>query len=229
VRGEFLHLADIFDLFQSPDLLEHLVLEDQKLASVILKRQQLQERRKRSIIQTAATLEKKRLKGGVGGLGRGSNPLDSFFPFDPYLLRRSYPYIEPYYRNWEGSAQVEDLTTSLLDDDNDEDIMLTDARNNEHISDDEDGSDSEDGESNEDTDDDDDDDNDEDSDQDDGEHMPLSLDTTADGSVMMHKPMSYTSTSSSLQNNNDKMATQRELWENELKRSRAASIGSGSW
>ncbi|CAM9149975.1 unnamed protein product, partial [Hapterophycus canaliculatus] len=29
----------------------------------------------------------------AGGLGRGSNPLDSFFPFDPYLLRRSHAYI----------------------------------------------------------------------------------------------------------------------------------------
>jgi RNA polymerase I-specific transcription initiation factor RRN3 len=39
--------------------------------------------RRSTIISTAATQEKKRLDGGVGGLGRGSNPLDSFFPFDP--------------------------------------------------------------------------------------------------------------------------------------------------
>jgi len=58
-------------------------------------------RRRRNIISTAATQEKKRLLGGVGGLGRGSNPLDSFFPFDPYLLQTSYEFVHPYYRNWE--------------------------------------------------------------------------------------------------------------------------------
>jgi len=34
-------------------------------------------------------------------LGRGSNPLNSFFPFDPYLLQKSYTHVHPYYRNWE--------------------------------------------------------------------------------------------------------------------------------
>ena len=37
----------------------------------------------------------------MGGLGRGSNPLNSFFPFDPYLLQMSYCQVRPYYRNWE--------------------------------------------------------------------------------------------------------------------------------
>ncbi|CAM9260739.1 unnamed protein product [Scytosiphon promiscuus] len=36
----------------------------------------------------------------AGGLGRGSNPLDSFFPFDPYLLRRSHAYIDSLYNTW---------------------------------------------------------------------------------------------------------------------------------
>ncbi|CAM9755659.1 unnamed protein product [Ectocarpus fasciculatus] len=36
----------------------------------------------------------------AGGLGRGSNPLDSFFPFDPYLLRRSHVYIDEMYNTW---------------------------------------------------------------------------------------------------------------------------------
>ena len=58
-------------------------------------------RRRSIVISTAATQEKKRLDGGVGGLGRGSNPLNSFFPFDPYLLQKSYGYVHPYYRNWE--------------------------------------------------------------------------------------------------------------------------------
>ncbi|KAK8798826.1 hypothetical protein WA158_007910 [Blastocystis sp. Blastoise] len=34
-------------------------------------------------------------------LGSGSNPLDSFFPFDPYLLRDSYVYIKDIYISWE--------------------------------------------------------------------------------------------------------------------------------
>ncbi|CAN0477912.1 unnamed protein product, partial [Laminaria digitata] len=36
-----------------------------------------------------------------GGLGRGSNPLDSFFPFDPYLLRRSHAYVDTIYNTWQ--------------------------------------------------------------------------------------------------------------------------------
>ena len=58
-------------------------------------------RRRSSVIKTAATQEKKRLDGGVGGLGKGSNPLDSYFPFDPYLLKCSHKYVESYYRNWD--------------------------------------------------------------------------------------------------------------------------------
>ena len=38
----------------------------------------------------------------AGGLGTGSNPLDSFFPFDPYLLRNSSVYINDLYRGWRG-------------------------------------------------------------------------------------------------------------------------------
>ena len=57
--------------------------------------------RRSTLISTAAMQEKKRLDGGVGGLGRGSNPLDSFFPFDPYLLQKSYEHVHPYFRNWE--------------------------------------------------------------------------------------------------------------------------------
>jgi len=64
-----------------------------------------------SPIVTAATMERKRQKGGVGGLGKGSNPLDSFFPFDPYLLRLSYPIIGQWYLGWAGSA-CKDLDAS---------------------------------------------------------------------------------------------------------------------
>lgn len=40
-------------------------------------------------------------EGGTGGMGGGDNPLDSFFPFDPYLLYRSSKYIQPIYVKWD--------------------------------------------------------------------------------------------------------------------------------
>jgi len=126
VRMEFLYLAEDFDLFLVPDpvssgdsidgmprdreeaytLLEQLwKTSSSKVKHTPTKTKskaaKTKKRRRSSIITTAATKEKKRQDGGVGGLGRGSNPLDSFFPFDPYLLHRSYEYVHPYYRNWE--------------------------------------------------------------------------------------------------------------------------------
>jgi RNA polymerase I specific transcription initiation factor RRN3 len=38
----------------------------------------------------------------AGGLGAGGNPLDAYFPFDPYLLRRSHVYITSMYNYWSG-------------------------------------------------------------------------------------------------------------------------------
>lgn len=96
VRVEFLKLADVFKLIS--DDLRHSIMEDRAAASTQPKR------KRKSVISTPATLEKERLKGGVGGLGQGSNPLDSFFPFDPYLLRQSHVFVEPYYRHWQDCA-----------------------------------------------------------------------------------------------------------------------------
>jgi len=108
VRGEFLLLADGFNLIESK-LLDRLIADDRKMATSFEKIDANMKGRKRpTTIQTAVTLEKRRLNGGVGGLGRGSNPLESFFPFDPYLLRKSYPFVENFYRNWEGSAVPSD-------------------------------------------------------------------------------------------------------------------------
>lgn len=96
VREEFLNIAKAFILLDD-GLLDQLTAEhNQKISQISSKR-----KKKAAIIMTGAkTLESARRTGGVGGLGRGSNPLDSFFPFDPYLLRRSHPFIQPYYRNW---------------------------------------------------------------------------------------------------------------------------------
>ncbi|KAM8824991.1 RNA polymerase I-specific transcription initiation factor RRN3 isoform 1-T1 [Synchiropus picturatus] len=48
--------------------------------------------------------------GGDGG-ATNTNPLDCFFPFDTYLLKRSGPLIEPLYQPWEELADMEMLAT----------------------------------------------------------------------------------------------------------------------
>jgi len=139
VRGEFLLLSDRFDLIEG-ETLNRLIIEDRKMASN--PQHNVLVTKKASSIRTAATLEKKRMTGGVGGLGRGSNPLDSFFPFDPYLLRRSYSFVDPYYRHWTGSLNEDDLEhdsdhegptnfvddeVSIGDEDDDDDIASDDS------------------------------------------------------------------------------------------------------
>lgn len=96
VRGEFLHVASVLDLLE-PALLQSLSQEDKTLSTGSKR-----PKKSRSIL-TPALMAKKRVKEGVGGLGRGSNPLNSFFPFDPYLLRQSNIFIESYYQHWDGS------------------------------------------------------------------------------------------------------------------------------
>lgn len=111
VRLEFMELAANYKLLS--EALRNAILNGPAQKTVALKR-----KRKSSAICTPATVEKERLKGGVGGLGRGSNPLDSFFPFDPYLLRQSHDFIEPLYRHWDESA-VANLPSVGEDDDKD--------------------------------------------------------------------------------------------------------------
>ena len=116
VRVEFLHVAEDLDLFvertddgssESKDEEAKQFLQllwstnNQGKSSGEKSKMVTPKRRRSSVIKTAATQEKKRLDGGVGGLGKGSNPLDSYFPFDPYLLKSSHKYVEPYYRNWD--------------------------------------------------------------------------------------------------------------------------------
>ena len=119
VRAEFLNLAEDLNLFcddcvdaggarqdGATKFLEQLrsnTEQDKQKKTDLSKKLKstIRKSRRSTIISTAATQEKKRLDGGVGGLGRGSNPLDSFFPFDPYLLQNSYENVHPYFRNWE--------------------------------------------------------------------------------------------------------------------------------
>eukprot|EP00980_Cylindrotheca_fusiformis_P008890 scaffold1900_cov123-Cylindrotheca_fusiformis.AAC.16 len=101
VRSEFLHIAHAFDLIDNSKL-DKLVEDAKRLSTGRVNK------RAASRISTVATLSIRRQKGGVGGLGRGSNPLKSFFPFDPLLLRRSHESIEPFYRHWQGPVEEED-------------------------------------------------------------------------------------------------------------------------
>jgi RNA polymerase I-specific transcription initiation factor RRN3 len=119
VRVEFLHIADIYDLLDAK-LLRQISTEQDRQSSGPRKA------KKSSQILTPATLEVARVKGGVGGLGRGSNPLDSFFPFDPYLLRRSHEYIEPFYRQW-GEDDDEDDSVDMQEDDEEQNSQATDV------------------------------------------------------------------------------------------------------
>lgn len=135
VREEFLGIAKDFVLLDD-SLLDRLKAEHNKKTSLTVRRT----KKKAALIMPSATLESARRKGGVGGLGRGSNPLDSFFPFDPYLLRRSHPFIEPFYRNW---GDQDDANVDMVQED--EEVQLDDVL---LPSDEENGSSSDDGSSN---------------------------------------------------------------------------------
>lgn len=52
-----------------------------------------------------------RSSAGGDSVTTNTNPLDSFFPFDPYLLKRSGKLIEPLYQVWEELADSELLLT----------------------------------------------------------------------------------------------------------------------
>jgi len=49
------------------------------------------------------------------------NPLDSFFPFDPYLLKRSKPYIEKFYQEFQDNDDDDEVEDNEEEDSNDED------------------------------------------------------------------------------------------------------------
>lgn len=117
VRYEFL---DVVDGFMDADILKKLRQE--------VDQPEKRKRRKATKITTAATLEKERLLGGVGGLGKGTNPLDSFFPFDPFLLSRSHVFVEPMYCHWQGSAESADEQNEM---DSDDDSSIEDVDDSE--------------------------------------------------------------------------------------------------
>ena len=219
VQSEFLQLARLFGLLE-PGTLERLFQDDTRNASATRKIK----KKAPTKIMTAATLEKERQTGGVGGLGKGRNPLESFFPFDPYLLRRSHVYIEPFYTHWPGS--IEDRVARDFDngdDDDDGSVMAGDITEDEEVE--EDASDSEsDGGSRSDSDEDDDDDDDDDDDEDNrAEFEPMSLASNAGGGGFQESLGSYDSPIASIRDG------QRNAWTDILKRNRAPSMENGSW
>ena len=258
VRGEFLHLADKFDLLDE-NLLDKLIIEDQKLSSSISssnlaamsstltvgdrRRVMSRKRRKASCIQTAATMEKQRIVGGVGGLGKGSNPLDSFFPFDPYLLRRSYNFVEPHYRHWTG---IDDVNN---DESNDEDVSKSIEKERDGMKHSNDLNLHSDNESDDDEIDSHDDDDEEGSDDNDDDHNDDEKDDNVNDLLIKGKEasaMSLTSATATvsmggsewtddLTDDNDinsvdqAMEPGRTAWVNELKRGRGLSMGDDCW
>ena len=49
-------------------------------------------------------------------IGSGYNPLDSFFPFDPYLLQESSRFIAPIYVTWSAVVEEEESEEELSSD-----------------------------------------------------------------------------------------------------------------
>jgi RNA polymerase I-specific transcription initiation factor RRN3 len=223
VRGEFLVLADNFDLMDH-DVLDKLIVEDRKLASSLgkgIKAKKVRKKRKSVSIQTAATLERRRIVGGVGGLGKGSNPLDSFFPFDPYLLRRSYTFVESHYRHWNGSSCVDsdgiankDIGEELeeevdIDHDDYHDAISVESEND--LETDNDHSD------------------DEEEDQKQGTTaMSLTSTTVSMGGSEWTDDLTDTELNS-MDTDNAQVPLKEKTWVNELKRARALSITDDCW
>ncbi|XP_031574180.1 RNA polymerase I-specific transcription initiation factor RRN3-like [Actinia tenebrosa] len=66
------------------------------------------ERNKRSMLPVATTQSNK-----AASRLTVFNQLDSFFPFDPYLLRRSGKFIKPLYQDWQGIDEETDIHDEL--------------------------------------------------------------------------------------------------------------------
>ena len=227
VRGEFLRVAGTFELLE-PTVLVRLESEDRSMSSYPRKTLRT---RKATLIATSATLEKKRAAQGVGGLGQGSNPLDSFFPFDPYLLRNSHKFIDPFYRDWEAATNDCSPDVDLVTEDGDAVVAVE----NDIIGkddDDDDDSDYSAGEG-----------NDDDDDDEEFSHMPESV-----GSSSYLQPMSIsvsdrgdfmdgsrsnvpvtTAADSVAMAIQKKRQDQEQAWSKTLTRPRAPSIENGSW
>ncbi len=244
VRGEFLLLADNFDLLDL-NLLNKLIIEDRKMESSSMStirspppsslksgvKRMMRKRRKVSSIQTAATLEKRRIAGGVGGLGKGSNPLDSFFPFDPYLLRRSYVFVDPHYRHWNGSSCEVDSKDDSTDGTNKHEVHVEEGKKEIIVENEEyDGSSSD-----SDSEDENDDDNQDEVEEEEGDlketaAMSLTSATMSMGGSEWTDDLTDTELNDSdMDTDQNKVQLPEKTWVNELKRARTLSVGDDCW
>ena len=212
VREEFLHVAHFFGLVEE-SVLNKLVTDAKRQSSGKINKKAASRK-----ICTAATLERRRQTGGVGGLGQGGdNPLKSFFPFDPLLLEQSHNYIEPFYKYWDGPVEEDDvLAIDEGQHDGEEPTFeldetmeaLADASKEMDEHDEEDDNDEDDEEGDSDSDDDDDDDDD---------------DSTTDQS-QKEEDGAYTTPEVS-----QHKLLQQKAWTETLKRPRSFSMENGSW
>ena len=219
VRSEFLAVSKVFGLIDE-QILKKLLSEQVSVSKSVLQR-----KRCISKIMTPVTMEKERQSGGVGGLGRGTNPLDSFFPFDPYLLHRSNRYIEPFYNHWKGSITCEVMTdpqeNDAAVDDMDGNSVGSQTDDSEIASEKDSDSDGNDGG-------DDDDNNGDDPSQNrrsNEDIRPMSLASNA-------ASVSTVSTIPEDEEEDDEavgLRSTKEAWSSATKRSRAPSIENGSW
>lgn len=104
VATEFLNLVEAFDLVSE----ECLARVDQTIGAV-------------SATSRETTKSMERLKKPTAGSAPASivlgqrQPLETFFPFDPYLLRRSFRYVGPLYLYWKHADPTSSENGELLE------------------------------------------------------------------------------------------------------------------
>jgi len=242
VRGEFLLLADNFDLLDQ-DLLNKLMIEDRKMESSAMLtvaspspssslrsgvKRMVRKRRKVSLIQTPATLKKRRLVGGVGGLGKGSNPLDSFFPFDPYLLRRSYVFVDPHYRHWNANSCMVDSSDDSTSSTNEGEVVTKVEESEVKANNDEDDGVSSDSDS-EDDDDDSEEEEEEEEEKDGDDLKGTAMSLTSATMSMGGSEWTDDDSDSDMDTEHHNIPVQDKTWVNELKRARTLSAENCCW
>ncbi|KAI9910877.1 hypothetical protein PsorP6_010713 [Peronosclerospora sorghi] len=104
VATEFLNLVEAFDLV-SEECLERV---DQAISTIAASNSKTTKSMERS---------KKPVAGPVppSTLLSQRQPLETFFPFDPYLLRRSFRYVGPFYLFWKHADPTSSVNFKLLE------------------------------------------------------------------------------------------------------------------
>ena len=117
VREEFIDVAERHKLVNRTCLTTMKAIVGTCSRRPILNSKAKQKRRNigRAIATPFSKPKRVRKQGGVGGIGQGSNPLDSFFPFDPFLLRHSHHFIAQHYRAWDDCIDEEDAADAAMD------------------------------------------------------------------------------------------------------------------